>query len=57
MDIGEKNLDLATGAKEVGDLDLFTTVSTGIIDSFFCSAYHGHEVGAVRSVKSEIRDS
>ena len=57
MDIGKENLDFAAGAKEMGDLDLPSTVSTRIVDSFFCTDYHGYEIGAVRSVMLEIRDS
>lgn len=54
MNIGEKYLDFAAGAKEVSEFDLLSVISQRPVDSFLCDAYHGHKVGAVRSVMSEI---
>ena len=52
MNIGEKYLDFAAGPKEVSELDLSSTFSMRPVDYFLCNAYHGQEVGAVRSVMS-----
>ena len=54
MNIGEKYLDFATGAKEMSELDLTPIVRMRPPGYFLCDAYHRHEVGAVRSVMSEI---
>ena len=54
MNVGEKYLDFATGAEEVSELYLSYSVSIRFAYSVLSNAYHGHEVGAVRSVMSEI---
>lgn len=54
MDIGEEDFNLAAGAEEVSELDLSFIVSKRPVDSFLCNAYHGYEVGAMRSVTSEM---
>lgn len=53
MNIGEKYLDFAAGAKEMSELDLTSIVRIMPRGCFLCDAYHGHEVGAMRSVMSE----
>ena len=53
MNISEKYFDFTAGAKEVSDLDLLYIVSPKVLNSFPSNAYHGHKVGAVRSVTSE----
>ena len=57
MDIGEEDFNFAAGAKEVSELDLSSIASKRPVNSFLCNAYHGYEVGAVRSVTSEIEVS
>lgn len=52
MNVGEKYFDFAASAKEVSELDLSKIVSTRSFS--LGNAYHGHKVGAVRSVMSEI---
>lgn len=54
VNIGEKYLDFAAGAKEMSELDLTSIVSMRPLIIFWSDANHGHEVGAVRSVMSEI---
>ena len=53
MYISKKQLDFTTGAEEVSELDLSCILSSRLLESVFCSAYHWHKVGAVRSVMSE----
>ena len=53
MNISEKYFDFTAGAKEVSELDLLHIVSPKVLNSFPSNAYHGHKVGAVRSVMSE----
>lgn len=54
MNIGEKYLDFAAGAKEMSEFDLTSIVSVRPLGTPWGDAYHGHEVGAVGSVMSEI---
>ena len=53
MNISEKYFDFTTGAEEVGELDLSFILSSRLLDSVLCNAYHWYKVGAVRSVISE----
>ncbi len=54
MYISEEYRNFAAGAKEVSKLDLSSIVSKRPVGVFLSNAYHGYEVGAVRSVMSEI---
>ena len=53
MNVGQKYLDFATGAEEMGDFDLVLTISQRHVDYFPWDAYHTHKVGAVGPVISE----
>ena len=57
MNVGKKYLDFTASAKEVSDLDLSSLVSTRPVYTVLFDAYHGHKVGAMRSVTSEIEVS
>lgn len=53
MNISEKQFDFTTGAEEVSELDLSFSLSSRLLESVLCDAYHRHKVGTVRSVMSE----
>ena len=57
MNISEKQLHFTTGAEEVSELDLSFNLSSRLLESVLCNAYHRHKVGAVRSAMSESESS